>query len=189
MIRGFLSVAKLITCWSNFSFKRDHNLMNKQDQYQTDVRVSFAVDMCWILECIVSNFRLICGAHMAQVLDFWGVDCPFWGYLGILNPVKCGLLRRHVPCLVFLKYQLSKGNTGQVPRCVLTVFYQCKLTFVNTNDYIQLWKPCFPLNNSLTQEEQHEHQHGQEHGNATQRVYNLRTELTGQFVILRNNFL
>ena len=78
---------------------------------------------------IFDHFETNFGAQMDQVLDFWGLDCPFGGHFGVLKSVKFEVRRRQMPCLAFSKYQLSKATIVQVSHRVLTVFSQYKLTF------------------------------------------------------------
>ena len=163
MIRVFWCYVKHITCWCHFGFKIGHKLMNKECQCETEVRVSFDVAMCWILYRFCTVY-INYGAQMAAVLDFWRVDCLFGGNIGVLKSVKFEVRRRQMPCLVFFKYQLSKGTILQVSQRLLTLFYQYKLTFLKMIDCIHLWKIwllCWAHRN-LKQHQPHGHRRRQQ---------------------------
>ena len=59
---------------------------------------------------MLDQFETTFGAQMDQVLDFWGLDYPFGGYVGVLKSVKFEVRRRRMPCLVFFKMSAVKGD-------------------------------------------------------------------------------
>ena len=91
--------------------------------------------LMWICVDILSifdQFETNLEAQMDQVLDFWGVDCRSEGNFGVLKSDKFKVQQRRIPCLGFLKYQVSKAAIVQVSHRVVTVFFLYKLTSVKS---------------------------------------------------------
>ena len=105
----FWCCVRLNICWSHFGFKIYGNLIKKQGQYESEVRVSFDVDMCWTLLSILDQFYTNFGAQMeAVVLDFHGVDCLFGCLAVFFQNIRCQrLLLIHYFLIAFSQYELT----------------------------------------------------------------------------------